>query len=139
MIEKIAIGLISVLPQHLHILALHILEVCTPCLSQSLFVPNLFVLQFILTRPCLYQTLNYLYLNFTWHKCALPHIYQTLMYSIMNIPNLFIPNVFATLGPILKSQLSWRSEKSQLARWGHGVALLSEQTTHPPTRPPTRS
>ena len=31
----------------------------------------------------------------------------------------------ATLGPILQFQLSWKSGKSQLARWGHEVALLS--------------
>ena len=43
--------------------------------------------------------------------------------------------VIATLGPILKFQLSWKSSNSQLTRWGHGVALLSEQTTHPPAHP----
>jgi hypothetical protein len=41
----------------------------------------------------------------------------------------------ATLGPILKSQLSWKSDKSQLARWGHDVVLFSQGTGHPPTHP----
>ena len=33
---------------------------------------------------------------------------------------------FATLGPILKFQLSRKCEKSQIARRGHKVVLLSE-------------
>ena len=38
-------------------------------------------------------------------------------------------SLIATLGPILRSQLSWKSEKSQLARWGHKVALLLGSST----------
>ena len=86
-------SVLGVLPQRLHILVLHILEACTTCLSPSLFVPNLFFLQFTLTRPCLYQTLTYLCLNFTQHKCTLPHMYQTQMYTVLNIPNLYLPNL----------------------------------------------
>ena len=81
------------LPQRPRTLVLQILEACTTCLSKSLFVPNLFVLRLTLTRPCLYQTLTYLCLNFTQHKCTLPHMYQTQMYTVLNIPNLYLPNL----------------------------------------------
>jgi hypothetical protein len=42
----------------------------------------------------------------------------------------------ATLGPILKSQPSWRSEKSQVARWAKKWYDYPTRTTHPPTQPP---
>ena len=46
-------------------------------------------------------------------------------------------HIFATLGSILDSQLSWESGKSQLARWSHRVVLFSG-LDHPPTpHPPT--
>ena len=45
-----------------------------------------------------------------------------------------IHNIIATLGSILKSQLSWRSEKPQLARWTtkwYVYANLKPPTHHP--------
>ena len=39
---------------------------------------------------------------------------------------------FATLGSILDFQLSWKSGKFQLARWGHRVVLLLSGTGRPP-------
>ena len=38
----------------------------------------------------------------------------------------------ATLSPILEFQLSWRSNKAQLARWGHEVSIFPYTTTHTP-------
>ena len=49
------------------------------------------------------------------------------------------PCIFATLGSIFDSQLSWKSCKAQLARWSHEVVLFPERTTHPPIHPPTIS
>ena len=42
--------------------------------------------------------------------------------------------IFATLGPILDSQLSWHSGKHQLARWSLEVEIFPERN-HPSTRP----
>ena len=38
--------------------------------------------------------------------------------------HIFDQHIFATLGSILDSQLSWESGKFQLARWSHKVAIL---------------
>ena len=41
--------------------------------------------------------------------------------------NLFHWICIAAFGPILESQLSWKSSKSLIARWGHEVALFSDR------------
>ena len=74
------------LPQHLHNLDLHIPDVCTSCLSQSLFVPNLFVLYYIHT------------MNSPW-----PELHTAQMYYDSPVPNIpclgFTKLVFSTSHP----------------------------------------
>ena len=63
------------------------------------------------------------------------HSFHFISFDICFISYRFtpLPWIFATLGSILYSQLSWESGKSQLARWSHNVALFS--TMKPPTHP----
>ena len=70
----------GVLPQGLHILVLHLLEVCTSCLYYCLFIPNSFIHKLIYTMD---------------------HLYQTQMYTDSNIPNLFLHHLTFTKLKIL--------------------------------------
>jgi hypothetical protein len=67
----------------------------------------------------------------SWYHILRTKQSKAHFHSVSNISNLHKICIIATLGPILEFQPSWKSCKSQLARWGHEVALLSPGSSQP--------